>query len=67
MHKLFSAAPPDGTLSKQLNAQLINALYDYQPNVSDSDLSQAWISTMEKAYINLGRYGKTAECSFTCF
>ncbi|XP_015759470.1 PREDICTED: RRP12-like protein [Acropora digitifera] len=58
MHKLFSASPHDGTLSKQLNAQLINALYDYQPNVSDSNLSQAWISTMEKAYINLGRLEK---------
>lgn len=58
MHKLFSASPLDGTLSKQLNAQLINALYDYQPNVSDSNLSQAWISTMEKAYINLGRLEK---------
>jgi len=35
---------------------LLQALYDYQPSVNDSELSQAWISTMEKAYINLGRY-----------
>ena len=35
---------------------LLQALYDYQPSVNDNQLSQAWISTMEKAYINLGRY-----------
>ncbi|KXJ27467.1 RRP12-like protein [Exaiptasia diaphana] len=55
MFKLFTSSPSTASLSVDLNAQIINALYDYQPNVSDVDLSQAWISTMEKAYINLSR------------
>lgn len=59
MFKLFSASPLDGTVSKQLNAQLINALYDYQPSVNDKDQSEAWISTLEKAYINLARLDST--------
>ena len=35
---------------------LLQALYDYQPSVNDKDQSEAWISTLEKAYINLARY-----------
>ena len=35
---------------------LYQALYDYQPSVNDNNPSQAWISTMEKAYVNLARY-----------
>lgn len=55
IYKLLCVSPSTSTLSKQLNAQLINALYDYQPSVNDDEPSQAWISTMEKAYVNLGR------------
>ncbi|XP_073238782.1 RRP12-like protein isoform X1 [Porites lutea] len=55
IYKLLCASPDTSTLGKQLNAQLINALYDYQPSINDEDPSQAWISTMEKAYVNLGR------------
>lgn len=55
IYKLLCASPDTSTLGKQLNAQLINALYDYQPSINDEDPSQAWISTMEKAYLNLGR------------
>ena len=34
MHKLFSASPLDGTLSKQLNAQLINVRILYMSKLS---------------------------------
>ena len=34
MHKLFSASPLDGTLSKQLNAQLINVRILYVSKLS---------------------------------
>ncbi|XP_008474083.1 RRP12-like protein [Diaphorina citri] len=39
----------------QLNAQLINALYDYQPPSSDSQPTLAWLTTLQAAFGNLAR------------
>ncbi|EDO48743.1 predicted protein [Nematostella vectensis] len=55
LFKMFEASPSAASLSPELNAQIINALYDYQPSANDIDLSQAWITTMEKAHSNLTR------------
>ncbi|KAF8778496.1 RRP12-like protein like [Argiope bruennichi] len=40
-------------LPADLNARIITALYDYQPNTKNSDCLVCWIQLMEKALINL--------------
>uniref|UniRef100_A0A8D8RL83 RRP12-like protein n=1 Tax=Cacopsylla melanoneura TaxID=428564 RepID=A0A8D8RL83_9HEMI len=56
LHSLFLSSPdPARTLTPQLNAQLINALYDYQPPSSDSQPTQAWLTTLGAAFGNLAR------------
>ncbi|XP_052773393.1 RRP12-like protein [Mya arenaria] len=55
LHSLFAAAPKPDCLSAALNAQVINALYDYQPSENDVQPTQAWLVVMETAHINLAR------------
>ncbi|WAR21706.1 RRP12-like protein [Mya arenaria] len=43
LHSLFAAAPKPDCLSAALNAQVINALYDYQPSENDVQPTQAWL------------------------
>ncbi|XP_052828973.1 RRP12-like protein [Octopus bimaculoides] len=50
---LVSVDPSLGNLGSHLNAQLITALYDYQPLVTDVQPSCAWLTVMEKSIINL--------------
>nr|XP_057914344.1 RRP12-like protein isoform X2 [Doryrhamphus excisus] len=52
-HKLFSAKPGASSLSPELNAQIITALYDYLPSESDLQPLLAWLAVMEKAHIHL--------------
>ncbi|GBM06240.1 RRP12-like protein [Araneus ventricosus] len=40
-------------LPADLNARIITALYDYQPNMKSSDCLICWIQLMERALINL--------------
>ncbi|KAI5277518.1 Rrp12-Like Protein [Manis pentadactyla] len=54
-HSLFHAKPDPGTLSAELNAQIIMALYDYIPSENDLQPLLAWLKVMEKAHINLVR------------
>ncbi|XP_044772502.1 RRP12-like protein isoform X2 [Neomonachus schauinslandi] len=54
-HSLFHAKPSLGTLSAELNAQIITALYDYVPSENDLQPLLAWLKVMEKAHINLVR------------
>ncbi|VFV46161.1 Hypothetical predicted protein [Lynx pardinus] len=54
-HSLFHAKPGLGTLSAELNAQIITALYDYVPSENDLQPLLAWLTVMEKAHINLVR------------
>ncbi|XP_072351110.1 RRP12-like protein, partial [Scyliorhinus torazame] len=54
-HGLFVAKPNSAVLTAELNAQIITALYDYLPNVSDLQPILAWLIVMEKAHINLCR------------
>ena len=50
---MFTSAIRSAALTPELNAQIINALYDYYPNASDFEGSPAWLSVMQKAIINL--------------
>ncbi|XP_003479611.1 RRP12-like protein [Cavia porcellus] len=54
-HSLFHAKPSPCTLSAELNAQIITALYDYLPSENDLQPLLAWLKVMEKAHINLVR------------
>ncbi|NXN23854.1 RRP12 protein, partial [Nycticryphes semicollaris] len=57
-HSLFSAQASVTCLPAELNAQIITALYDYVPSTSDLQPLLTWLSTMERAHINLGRLQK---------
>ncbi|KFM06540.1 RRP12-like, partial [Aptenodytes forsteri] len=57
-HSLFSAQASVACLPAELNAQIITALYDYVPSTSDLQPLLTWLSTMERAHINLGRLQK---------
>ncbi|XP_068424787.1 RRP12-like protein [Clinocottus analis] len=52
-HKLFNAKPNASTLSPELNAQIITALYDYLPSENDLQPLLAWLAVMEKAHVHL--------------
>lgn len=54
-HRLFSGKPNALTLSAELNAQIITALYDYLPSENDLQPLLAWLAVMEKAHIHLAR------------
>ncbi|XP_070696619.1 RRP12-like protein [Pempheris klunzingeri] len=52
-HKLFGGKPNASTLSPELNAQIITALYDYLPSENDLQPLLAWLAVMEKAHVHL--------------
>ncbi|KFQ19444.1 RRP12-like, partial [Mesitornis unicolor] len=57
-HSLFNAQASVACLPAELNAQIITALYDYVPSTSDLQPLLTWLSTMERAHINVGRLQK---------
>lgn len=52
-HRLFSGKPNASSLSPELNAQIITALYDYLPSKNDLQPLLAWLAVMEKAHVHL--------------
>ncbi|XP_019347071.2 RRP12-like protein isoform X1 [Alligator mississippiensis] len=54
-HFLFSAQSSHTCLPVELNAQIIEALYDYLPSESNLQPTVTWLDVMEKAHIHLGR------------
>ncbi|XP_062852235.1 RRP12-like protein [Trichomycterus rosablanca] len=52
-HKLFSSKPSPSSMSAELNAQIITALYDYIPSENDLQPLLAWLAVMEKAHVHL--------------
>uniref|UniRef100_A0A8B9S599 Ribosomal RNA processing 12 homolog n=1 Tax=Apteryx owenii TaxID=8824 RepID=A0A8B9S599_APTOW len=57
-YSLFGAQASPACLPAELNAQIITALYDYVPSVNDLQPLVTWLSTMERAHINLSRLQK---------
>lgn len=54
LQSFFASKPsPSVTLGPELNAQLVNALYDYKPGVRDTKLIDVWLGMMQNALINL--------------
>ena len=52
LRSLFTAGS-DTTVSAELVAQLLNALFDYRPNMNDSELYCAWMDVMAKGTVLL--------------
>ncbi|KAM4599996.1 RRP12-like protein [Fundulus diaphanus] len=52
-HRLFSGKPSASSLSAELNAQIITALYDYLPSENDLQPLLAWLTVMEEAHVHL--------------
>lgn len=50
-HALFTNQK--AVMSSQLNAQLVTALYDYQPSLQDLQPTLAWIAVMQQAHVHL--------------
>ncbi|EZA47728.1 RRP12-like protein [Ooceraea biroi] len=53
LHGLFVSRPSETTLPLQRNVDIITALYDYQPPVSDTQPTLAWLAVMQEAHCNL--------------
>lgn len=55
LHGMLENRPAPNCLPAHRNARLISALYNYQPPSDDIQPMQAWLVTMQQAYINLAR------------
>ncbi|VEN57553.1 unnamed protein product [Callosobruchus maculatus] len=51
LHSLFSSQ--SAVVPAKLNAQLISALYEYQPSISDVQPTLAWVAVMQQAHVHL--------------
>lgn len=54
-HGLFVSRPTEAILPAQRNAQIITALYDYQPPATDTQPTLAWLAVMQEAHLNLAQ------------
>lgn len=54
-HGLFVSRPSENILPAQRNAQIITALYDYQPPATDTQPTLAWLAVMQEAHLNLAQ------------
>lgn len=51
LHALFSAQ--QAVVPAKLNAQLIAALYEYQPAPTDVQPTLAWLAVLQQAHVHL--------------
>ncbi|XP_028391311.1 RRP12-like protein [Dendronephthya gigantea] len=65
LHNMFEGNPGSTTVTSDLNGQLINALFDYQPNAVDEQQAIAWLTLMEKAYCSFQKLNAEL-CADSC-
>jgi ribosomal RNA-processing protein 12 len=58
LHGLFSARPAASCLPPEMNSQLVNALYDYQPGLNDGGPLVAWLAVQQEGLLNLAQQGR---------
>lgn len=63
LHGLFASRPSEATLPLQRNANIIRALYDYQPSATDTQPTLAWLTVMQEAHCNLVHISSSQLCS----
>ncbi|KYN06248.1 PREDICTED: RRP12-like protein [Cyphomyrmex costatus] len=56
LHGLFVMRPSEATLPFSRNANIIKALYDYQPSANDTQPTLAWLAVMQEAHCNLAAH-----------
>uniref|UniRef100_A0A8C7QT14 Ribosomal RNA processing 12 homolog n=1 Tax=Oncorhynchus mykiss TaxID=8022 RepID=A0A8C7QT14_ONCMY len=64
-HKLFSGKPNPVTLSAELNAQIITALYDYLPSENDLQPLLAWVH-YTRSSLSLGHLPRLFSTAMSC-
>ena len=53
LYGLFNSRPSISSLPSDLNAKIINSLYNYQPSINDAQPTVAWLTVQQEALINL--------------
>ncbi|GAB6025472.1 pre-rRNA processing protein [Chamberlinius hualienensis] len=53
LHGLFISRPSSDKLSKHVNGQIINVLYEFEPSSTDAQQLLAWITVLKEAHMNL--------------
>ena len=56
LYGLFNSRPDLASLSIELNAKLINLIYNYQPSINDAQPIVAWLTVQQEALINLSHH-----------
>ena len=56
LYGLFNSRPDLSSLPIELNAKLINLLYNYQPSINDAQPIVAWLTVQQEALINLSQH-----------
>ena len=56
LYGLFNSRPSTLSLPTELNAKLINSLYNYQPSINDAQPTVAWLTVQQEALINLSHH-----------
>ncbi|UXI15475.1 voltage-sensitive sodium channel [Sarcoptes scabiei] len=52
-HSFFLNRPNSAVITSDTNARLINALYEYQPNINDDQPLNAWCQTLKEGMLSL--------------
>ena len=51
LYGLFNSRPSISSLPSDLNAKIINSLYNYQPSINDAQPTVAWLTVQQEADI----------------